>query len=363
MNWQNRLTSILKINFPFVQAPMLGITTPAMVAAISNTGGLGSLAIGGLSPEDARKQIRAVKELTNKPFSVNFFAHTIPAEDQSKAYQEMVSFTAELCALNNIPFTPPTFDSLKFHTWKDQLEVMLQENIPVASFTFGVPDQAGIEQFKSKGMVLIGTATCIEEALLLENSGIDVISVQGSEAGGHRGSFLTSDQPPLIGSMSLIPQVADAVYTPLLAAGGIAEGRSMASAFVLGAEGVQVGSAFLACHESAAGDKHKYRIQNGSAIHSVLTRAFTGRWARGLENNFIRKIEASGRTIPAYPYQNSLTTPIRSYAQQQQLTDFIAIWAGQSASKAVRKPAAEIMQTLIQQAEMVFKSFVQKKNV
>lgn len=354
MKWQNTLTNLLKIDYPVVQAPMLGITTPAMVAAISNAGGLGSLPVGGLSPDATLALIKEVKILTDRPFAVNLFAHNNPIDVDKEQFTTMQGMLATFCAANSIVFVPPVLETLQFNSYKTQLDALLEERVPVVSFTFGIPDDETIMALKNTGARLIGTATCVEEALLLESKYIDIVTAQGFEAGGHRGSFIKEQHPPLIGTMALIPQVVDAIHIPVLAAGGIADGRGIVAAFVLGSKGVQLGTAFIASHESAAGNAHKHIIQNASATDTVLTRAFSGRWARGIENKFMKAVEGSGVEIPAYPVQVSLTTSIRTMAQQLEQIDYFPMWAGQFSSKAVRKSSTEIFQALVEQAEQVY---------
>nr|WP_317132515.1 nitronate monooxygenase [Pseudobacter ginsenosidimutans] len=354
MKWHNKVTSLLNITYPVVQAPMLGITTPEMVAAVSEAGGLGSLPVGGLSADQTRELVRAVKALTSKPFAVNLFAHSIPSSIDTAAFTAMQQFLTTFAAANDITYVPPVQEMLRFHTYHDQIDILLSEQIPSVSFTFGIPEDEYIAALKNRGARLIGTATCVEEALLLDNKFVDVITAQGAEAGGHRGTFITEGTPPMIGTMSLVPQIVDATRRPVLAAGGIADGSTMMAAMMLGAQGVQVGSAFLVSNESSAPNAHKHRIQNASASDAVLTKNFSGRWARGIENKLMRAISESGLTTLPYPYQQSLTASIRSFAQQKDLTDFTTMWAGQSASKAVRKPAAAIFRTLIDQAQTSF---------
>lgn len=354
MKWHNKVTSLLNITYPVIQAPMLGITTPAMVAAISEAGGLGSLPVGGLAADQTRTLIKEVKALTNKPFAVNLFAHAIPSNIDAAAFTAMQQFLTTYAASQDIVYVPPVQDMLRFHTYQNQIDVLLSEQIPVVSFTFGILEDEYIAALKNRGVRLIGTATCVEEALLLDNKFIDVITAQGSEAGGHRGTFITEGPPPMIGTMSLVPQIVDAIRRPVLAAGGIADGSTMMAAMMLGAQGVQVGSAFLVSNESSAPNNHKHRIQNASASDAVLTKNFSGRWARGIENKLMRAITESGLTTLPYPYQQSLTASIRSFAQSKDLADYTTIWAGQSASKGVRKTASAIFRTLIDQAQTSF---------
>ncbi|QHV98907.1 NAD(P)H-dependent flavin oxidoreductase [Spirosoma endbachense] len=353
MQWKNNLTRLLSIEYPVIQAPMLGVSTPEMAAAVSNQGGLGSLPVGGLSPQRTTELIQQTKQLTNKPFAVNLFAHSIPAIDQSTA-EAMQAYLETVCLANQIPYTKLALNDLHFYSYKDQIDVLIQEKIPIVSFTFGILDDESIQSLKAAGCLLNGTATSVKEAELLTEKDIDIISVQGIEAGGHRGTFLTDDPLPMVGLMSLLPLIADRVSKPLLAAGGIHNGQTIKAAFDLGASGVQVGTAFIASPESVAIPAYKERLQRSSETDSVLTRSFSGRWARGISNTFMREIDKSGLSIPEYPIQNSLTTALRVAAQRQNNAEFTNMWAGQLASASEAKPAADIFRKLIAQTEALF---------
>lgn len=350
MKWQNELTDILRIQYPVVQAPMLGVTTPEMVAAISDQGGLGSLPLGGLSPDKTLSLIRRTKELTSKPFAVNLFTYDIPAINVEQA-SVMQDFLERLCTAHHLTFEKQAIDDFRFYSYLEQIDLVLSENIPIVSFTFGIPDDKIIEAFHSQGVTLIGTATCVREALILDQKGIDMIAVQGIEAGGHRGTFIADEPLPQIGTMSLVPEIARRLSRPVLAAGGIKDGRTVRASFALGAKAVQIGTAFIASHESAAILSYKAALQNASDRDSILTRAFSGRWARGLRNTLMTEVENSGLAIPPYPIQNSLTTLLRAVAQKADNKEFTNLWAGQSASGAETKPVAEIFQRIIRETE------------
>lgn len=195
--------------------------------------------------------------------------------------------------------------------------------------------------------MLVGTATSVAEAKVLEQSGVDIIAVQGIEAGGHRGSFLTNEPIPQICLFSLLPQIADEVNLPLLAAGGIYNSRTVKAAFTLGAAGIQAGSLFIAANESAASEAYKRAVLNATDTSTVLTRAFSGRWARGIQNEFMRRMDAKGISIPYYTIQNQLMSLIRAHAQKNNLPDFIALWAGQAAGKSKLGTTQEIIGSLI----------------
>jgi nitronate monooxygenase len=352
MIWQNRLTQLLDIQYPIIQAPMLGVTSPEMVAAISNIGGLGSLPVGGLSPEKTLEQIKKTKLLTDRPFAVNLFAHDLPQINVSIA-SVMANYLERLGTDHDLQFDMPAIEALKFHSYREQIQILLDEKISIVSFTFGVLTDDVIAAFKALGVFLIGTATCVKEAVLLEQMGVDAITAQGIEAGGHRGTFLTAANHaiPQIGSMSLIPQIVDHVSVPVIASGGISDGRALKAALILGAQAVQIGTAFVASQESLAIQAYKESLQNAQDTDSLLTQSFSGRWARGLSNQFISSVEMevaqTGLCIPEYPIQNSLTAALRAASQKQNNSQFTSLWAGQSACYAQQKSCATILSDLI----------------
>jgi len=350
MNWKNQLTTLLKIDYPIIQAPMLGVTTPEMVAAISNAGGLGSLSVGGLSPQKTLELINKTKSLTTRPFAVNLFAHDIPPINIPEAGR-MLDFLYNLAKDHNLDFEKPDVKALQFYSYKDQIDILINENIPVLSFTFGILDDDSIARLKANNTVLMGTATCVKEAVLLEQKGVDAITAQGIEAGGHRGSFILDEPLPQVGLMALLPQIANKVTLPILASGAINSGRIIKAAFNLGALGVQVGTCFIASDESAAIPSYKKALANTEDTATVLTRTYSGRWARGIKNEFIDLVTNSGIAIPDYPIQNSLTTALRSQAQKQDNNQFTNMWAGQSAAGAQQKSAADIFKQLVSETE------------
>lgn len=350
MVWNNTLTDLLNVDYPVLQAPMLGVTSPEMVAGISNAGGLGSLPVGGLSPEKTRELIQKVKQLTDKPFAVNLFAHNLPEYNQEEA-EAMRSFLQELKNKQGFSAEIPELDSLKFYTFKEQIAILIEENVRIVSFTFGIPDDASLLQLKRNGAKLIGTATCVDEAILLEQKGVDTITLQGIEAGGHRGSFL-HDKLPQVGLMALVPMTAKVVNIPLIASGAINSGATIKAAFALGAIGVQIGTAFIPSTESVAIPAYKRALATTKDTSSSLTRAFSGRWARGIHNAFMEQVEHSGIAIPPYPVQNSLTGTLRTEAQQQNKGQWTNLWAGQAASMyAENKSSAEILMDIIKDTE------------
>lgn len=346
MSQANELKDLLQIQYPFIQAPMLGITSPAMVAAIANEGGLGSLPVGGLSPEKTRELIKTTKSLTGKAFAVNLFVHELPQVDYATA-AAMQQLLLELGQKNGLTIDPLDIHKLSFYSYKDQIDVLIEEGIGIVSYTFGVPDDAVIARLKDHGVILIGTATSVREAVIQADKGIDIIAAQGIEAGGHRGSFLKDEPLPMVSAFSLVPQIIQHISQPVVWAGGIYNNNTVKAALTMGAKGVQAGTAFIASDESEAIPAYKETLQHTSETDIVLTRSFSGRWARGIRNRFMDEVEGSGLFIPVYPIQNSLTSLLRKAAQRSNNKEFTNLWAGQSAAMSERKPAAAIFRSMI----------------
>ncbi|SIS38654.1 NAD(P)H-dependent flavin oxidoreductase [Salimicrobium flavidum] len=339
---KTRVTELLGIEVPVIQAGMAGgVTTPELIAAVSEAGGFGTLGAGYMEPEAMKESIREVKKQTSSPFGVNLF---VPEEDKStdndteEAMEALHPFHEELEMKDAVrPESPSVF--------YEQVEGALAETVPVVSFTFGVPPEDVVTSLKQAGITLIGTATTVEEALLNEEAGMDAVVVQGSEAGGHRGTFNGRFDKAAIGLMSLLPQVADHISIPIIAAGGIMDKRGMDAASALGAEGIQLGTAFVTVKESGAEAVHKGAILKATEADTVVTSVFSGKPARGLDNRFIQEME--GRKTLGYPLQNSLTKPIRKEAERQQNTEFMSLWSGQSPRLAQDVSAAEVIRNLI----------------
>lgn len=337
---------ILPVDHSIIQAPMLGVTSPEMVSAVSLAGGLGSLPVGGLSPKKTLELIQETKMLTDKPFAVNLFTHTIPPVNKEVS-RSMQDFLQHLGKKYQIPFVPEPLDTLKFYSYKEQIEIILSEGVKIVSFTFGIPDDQAIVKLKKNNILLIGTATCPQEARLLDDKDIDIIVAQGIEAGGHRGTFLNDIPLPQISVTSLVSQIAKITTKPVIAAGGINDTKSIHDVLSAGAKGIQVGTAFITSNESLASPAYKHALEQ--ATNTILTRCFSGRWARSIHNRMIEELEQSGLLIPEYPIQNSLTMPLRTAAKQLDNKDFISLYAGESVHK-VRKTSSsiEICRQLIQ---------------
>jgi nitronate monooxygenase len=347
---RNRLTELLGIEHPIVQAPMASVSTPQLVAAVSNAGGLGSLGAAMLSPTALREAIGAVRSLTDRPFAVNLFAWPEVGEVEPGVVAgvgDLLRPYRERHGLGDADLRTPDVRRLL----EDQLAVLSEERPPVFSFTFGIPDFAAL---RDAGAVIVGTATTVAEARALERAGVDAIVAQGSEAGGHRGTFLASFQAAMVGTMALVPQVVDAVSVPVLAAGGIMDGRGIAAALTLGAEGAQLGTAFIACEESGVAPAHKAAVAGIADDGTVVTDRFSGRPARLARTEVVEALERAGRPVPPFPVQSALTRDLHAAAVEHDDRDAMFLLAGQGAPLVRALPAGELLRALVAETEAAF---------
>jgi nitronate monooxygenase len=336
----------LGLAHPIIQAPMAGGgDTPDLVAAVSNAGAFGSIGATYLTPEQIRSTAAEVRARTSRPFGINFFAPLPPAKPQEKP-ETMLARLAPYFAELNLP--APTLPKSTGSPFNEQLDAALESGAACFSFTFGELPAAAVSAIKARNIYLIGTATTVQEAITLEKSGADAIVAQGSEAGGHRGTFGGDFVSALVGGISLVPQVVDAVHVPVIAAGGIMDGRGIVAALALGASAVQMGTAFLVCHESGVPDAYKDAILSAREDQTRITRAFSGRPARGIENRFMTEVEFNHNddAILPFPLQNALTRPLRTAAAKQGRAEFLSLWAGQGVRLARRQSAAELIARL-----------------
>jgi nitronate monooxygenase len=346
MNASESFIKKLRIQHPIIQAPMAGgATTPELVAAVSNFGGLGSLGAGYMQPEEIRTAIKKIRMLTTKPFAVNLFiphkTHTTPKKMQ-RACERIENACRELNLTINHASPPylPNFE--------DQMRVILEEVIPVFSFTFGVLDPNWIRSLQKKGIMLIGTATNTMEGGLLKDAGIDLIVGQGKEAGGHRGTFIGAAEDSLTHTASLLTQLKTEIPLPIISAGGVMNAKGVAALLQQGAEAVQIGSAFLTCIESGIHASYKKVLLSQTKDETVLTTAFSGKLARGVRNQFIDRMSAHQEDILDYPIQNALTSPMRKTASLQQNTDFMSMWAGQFSYECRELSVMGLMSALVE---------------
>jgi nitronate monooxygenase len=338
----------LGIQYPIIQGPLGGFSSQRLTAAVSNFGGLGSFGAHGLAPSAIQEVVAEIRSLTNKPFAMNLW---VSMEDHGAAASGAEAFERALCYiaphLNAVGANKPQFSPYKPLRFEDQARVLLDAKVPAFSFIFGIPPKEILEDCHRQSIVTIGTATTRDEAIALEQAGVDVIVASGFEAGGHRGSFLRSSEDSLTGTISLVPQIVDAVQLPVVAAGGIADARGVAAAFALGAQGVQMGTVFLACEESGATTLHREAILSGKASRTSLTRGFTGRLARAIHNQLLEEMNRPGVAILPYPLQRALMRNLAVPAQQAGRSEFLALWAGQSAALARNPNVATLLQSLV----------------
>jgi nitronate monooxygenase len=330
------------LEIPIVQAPMAGAATPELVAAVSNAGGLGSLPLGFTEPAHVAPLVARVRALTARPFALNLFVDTsAPVEPAvlQRAHDRLRPFREEL----GIPHPP--VPAVALLDARAQVEAVLAARPAVFSFTFGVPEAAVLERCRAAGIFTIGSANTVEEAVALERAGVDAVCAQGFEAGGHHGSFGQPVEFSQIGTLALVPQVVDAVGVPVIAAGGIGDGRGVAAVLALGAAAAQVGSAFLRADEAGIPAAFRSVLATPAARRTSITTTFSGRTARGVHNAFMDAMAAVDEIAP-YPYQHWLTRDIRNAAAAQGRAEYLSLWAGQAVGLARPLPAAAIVAAL-----------------
>ena len=344
MSAATSVSRMLGIDHPIIQAPMARVSTPSLVAAVSNAGGLGSFGAAYTTADELRAAVHAIATATNKPFQVNLFVPQPLGYDQARlarARAALASLEVELGLVPDSGTPTPPGDS-----FDDHFEVVLAERVPIISFQFGMPPADYIARAKAAGTTIIAAATSPAEARVAVAAGADLVIAQGAEAGGHQGSFVAEADPALIGTMALVPQVVDAVQVPVIAAGGIMDGRGVAAALCLGAGAAQLGTAFIACPESAAAPAYRQALLAAMPEQTRMTRAISGRPARGLVNRVIETVGGSGAVLP-FPHQMALSQRLARAALERNRTDFMTMWAGQGVGMARAMPAGELMAAII----------------
>jgi nitronate monooxygenase len=346
ISWpSSRVTELLGLDVPIVLGPFGGgLSSVELAALVSDAGGLGSFGAQHLEPDKITEVVAALRAHTGRSFAVNLWVsnHDIPESELPREH-----FDAAVDRLRPLyeeaGIEPPPFPDRFGWTFEEQMEAIIATAPPVLSFVYGIPSPDVLVACRERGIATIGTAVTVEEAVALDEAGVDAIVASGFEAGGHRIAFLAEAEESLIGTMALLPATVDSVEAPVIAAGGIADARGVVAALTLGAEAVQIGTAFLVTEESAAAPAHKQLLLDGRGGHTRLTRVFTGRLARGVVN---RAMDELGPDVLPFPYQAYLLRPFTIAARAQDRTDISALWAGQAASLVRHRRAADLLDAL-----------------
>jgi len=339
------LVTLLGIDLPIVQAPMAGSQDSALAIAVSNAGGLGSLPCAMLGADALSAELQRIRAQTSKPFNVNFFCHLPPAPDPAREavwLRALAPYYAELGV--NPDSVASGAGRLPFG--EEAADLLSAVRPAVVSFHFGLPAPELLERVRSWGSKIVSSATTVEEALWLEARGVDAIIAQGVEAGGHRGMFLSDDLTTQMGTFALLPQVVEAVRTPVIAAGGIADAQGVTAALKLGAAGVQVGTAYLLCPEATTSPLHRAALKGEAVRHTALTNLFSGRPARGIVNRLMRELGPMSAAAPDFPLATNAIAPLRAAAEGRGSSDFSPLWSGQNASGCREIPAGQLTREL-----------------
>jgi nitronate monooxygenase len=336
---------LLGIELPIIQAPMAGVQDSALAIAVSNAGGLGSLPCALLSIDAMRNDLAAIVAGTNKPYNVNFFCHAQPEPDAGRetAWRNRLRPYYDEFGLdvNSVPAGPGR------GAFSPEIADVLSEfNPPIVSFHFGLPTPELVRRVRAWGAKVLSSATTVDEARWLEARGVDAVIAQGSEAGGHRGMFLSDDLRTQVGTLALVSQIVKAVKIPVIAAGGIADARGVAEARALGAIAAQIGTAYLLCPEATTNAVHRAALTSDAARHTAITNVFTGRPARAIANRIIREVGPITHVAPAFPLATAAVLPLRQAAEARGSGDFSPMWAGQNVSGCRVISAADLTRAL-----------------
>ena len=348
--WPNHeLLDLVGINLPIIQAPMAGANGSAMAIAVSEAGGLGSLPCAMLDAAKVRTEIGVIRQQTAKPVNVNFFCHepAAPDSDRDAAWKRHLATYYEELGLESSA-SAPAVNRAPFN--ETMCEIVEDLEPEVVSFHFGLPAKPLLGRVKAVGCRVLGNATTVEEARWLEENGCDAIIAQGYEAGGHRGMFLTDDIATQAGTLALVPQVVDAVKVPVIAAGGIADGRGVAAVFALGAAGAQIGTAYLFTPESLVSDLHRSALGAARDDGTALTNLFSGRPARGLMNRIMSEIGPMSDLAPAFPTAGGALAPLKAAAEARGASDFTSLWSGQAAALCYETGSGDLTRRIAEDA-------------
>ena len=350
MWYDRRILDLFGIEFPLLLAPMAGSGGVELAVAVSEAGGLGALPSAMLDAQQIRAQLGVLRQRTAGPVNLNFFCHVPPKADAQREARwraRLSPYYAEFGLDSDA--VPPGAGRNPFN--EETCAIVEEERPEVVSFHFGLPETALLERVQAAGAKIIASATTVAEARWLAEKGCDAIIAQGAEAGGHRGVFLEDEIATQPGTFALVPQVVDAVSVPVIAAGGISDGRGIAAAFMLGASAVQIGTAYLQCPEALTGSVHRQALAAARDDRTVLTNVFTGRPARGLLNRIVREVGPMSADAPAFPLATSAIMPLRKAAEEAGSGEFSPLWAGQAAGLAKPMPAADLTRMLAREAE------------
>jgi nitronate monooxygenase len=344
-----RIQELLGIELPIIQAPMAGAVGTEMVVAVAEAGGLGSLPAAMLSAEKLRADLGVVRQRTTRPINVNFFCHTPPAANPAREAAWKRRLEAYYREFGLDP-AAPTGGAARTPFDAAICDLVVELKPEVVSFHFGLPAPALLRRVKDTGAKILSSATSADEARVLEDQGCDAIIAQGYEAGGHRGIFLSADISTQAGTLALVPQVVDAVKVPVIAAGGIADGRGIAAAFALGAGGVQIGTAYLFCPEATITAPHRAALARAKDNETALTNVFTGRPARSIVNRLVAEVGPMAESAPAFPLAAGAIAPLRAKGEAGASGEFSPLWSGQAARLGRPMPAGELTKTLAAEA-------------
>lgn len=351
MWYQTKASEIIGIEYPILQGPFGGnLSSVELVSTVSNAGGLGGYGAYSLSPQEIIQVDQQIKAATNKPYNINLWVsdtdavNGVVSDEQFRITQQLFKPYFDEVGID-LPAKPAPFKS----RFENQVEVILHQKPPVFSFIFGIPSADILEQCRRLGIVTIGAATTLDEAIALESAGVDMIIASGFEAGGHRPSFLAPAESSTIGTFVLLQLIREKVKTPVIAAGGIANGKGVAAALLLGADAAQIGTAFLACDESNATVIHRQMLFSDEAKYTTLSRAFTGRLARGITSRIAKDLINKEKGFLPFPLQSQFMSHLRTAAIEQKKWDMILFWGGQIAPILKHTKAAELMKSIVEE--------------
>jgi nitronate monooxygenase len=336
----------LGLRCPIIQAPMGGFTTPALVAAVSNAGALGSVGAPYFSPEQIAVEAARIRALTDRPFNINVFAGGYATENAVDP-GPMLRLLGDIH--DELGLAPPVLPPLGKFPLLDQIEAVIAARPAVFSFAFGIPPAEALARLRAAGCLIVGTATTLVEAKALAAAKVDAIVAQGAEAGAHRGTFIGAFEAAMVPTVTLVEQIVATVPLPVIAAGGLMNGADIAAVLKRGAVAAQLGTAFMCCPEAGTAAAHKQALLDARSDTTAVTRAYSGRPARGLVTEFMRRVDPRPEIILPFPLQNDLTRPMRNAATKAGDRRFLSLWAGQGVARIRAMPAAALVARLAEE--------------